>query len=284
MRVLEHHKPPCLNNLRNANSHSKCSPEPLNVRPDTLCAPYTHVLFLCSPQRHCDNLVSSGMCRGQPEEAHVMPDIKSTFDAPEDVKSSFHEGLLLVSKLNEQDQRQLLAWARVPRPGGRLGDISSLSLETGLSKEIAGPVRLAVAMMVGSLRESSVTAAEFVGAGLETGAITHEIELGLKKFVDLIIERRSELKEESESAQLQNVVLPTLVRFELALDARVEISDGAVTRGVPVVVAYVDTDSEDQVVWFQMDEARVRELRDTFSSTLNQIEILKRWVGSAIPS
>lgn len=210
-----------------------------------------------------------------------MSDITSAFDAPEDARNSFREGLGFISGLEEEAHRSLLKWARVPRPGGGFGDRTSLHLETGILPEQAGPIWLAVTMMVSSLRESSVTGEKFIRAGFELGELTEEMIPGLTRFANLIVSHRSELKEASDSAQLQNIVVPTLTHFELALDARVEISGESVTRGVPVALAYIDTDSEGQVVWFQMDEARVVELRDKLSRTLDEIKILKQWMNDA---
>lgn len=213
-----------------------------------------------------------------------MTDVDSAFDVPDDIKSSLHDGLSLIANLSQQDQERLLKWVRVPRAAGLFGDSKSLVSEMGLSQEHARQVRLAVAMMVGSLRESSVSSEEFVTAGLKHSAFNEADRSGIRNFAELIICVRHELKEENELVQLQNDVLPTLTEFDLTLDARVRISEGAVTRGAPVVIAYVDTDAEGQLVWFQMDEERVRELRDKFTSTLDKIETLRVWLNESIKS
>ena len=211
-----------------------------------------------------------------------MSIIESAFDVPDNIKSSIHAGLTLIADLDERGQERLLAWARVPRARGLYGDNKSLVSETGLPQEHAGAVRLAVAMMVGSLRGSSTAADEFISAGLDKSAFTEAESPGLTRFAELIIACRSELTNETDLAQLQDVVLPTLTEFDVTLDARVEISDGAVIRGVPVVIAYVDTDAENQVVWFQMNAERVRELRDELTNTLDQIDTLREWLEISI--
>lgn len=211
-----------------------------------------------------------------------MSGITSAFDVPDNIKIPLHAGLALIADLDKQDQEKLLAWVLVPRARGQYGDEKSLASETGLPLEHAGRVRLALAMMVESLRGSSITAEEFISTGLDNSAFPEAKSSGLKRFAELIIESRSELKKESDLAKLQNVVLPTLTEFDLTLDARLEISDGAVTCGVPVVIAYVDTDAEDQLVWFQMNEERVRELRDELNTKLDQIDTLRKWLAISI--
>ncbi|MCY4405780.1 MAG: hypothetical protein OXC15_05395 [Rhodospirillaceae bacterium] len=213
-----------------------------------------------------------------------MTDIKSAFNAPEDIRSTLHDGLSVIASLSKRDQEKLLKWARVPRAAGLFGDSESLASEIGLSQERARQARLAVAMMLGSLRESSITAEEFINAGLKSSAFTKLESVEIGNFAELIIAVRHELNEESELVQLQNAVLPTLTEFDLTIDARVQVSEGAVMRAVPVVIAYVDTDAEDQLVWFQMDEERARELRDKLTATLDHIETLKEWLDKSIKS
>lgn len=204
-----------------------------------------------------------------------MDDLKSAFRPPESVRSSLEAGLAFLAHLDEEGLEKLLGWARVPRAGGQLGDVVSLVSEAGIPHEHANSVLVATAMMVGTLSEDRVTVDEFVSAGLATSAFAEEHSPGIRRLAELIVGARPALQEQANIARLQNVVLPTLTRFELALDARVQISDGVVVRCAPVVVAYADTDSENQVIWFQMDEARVRDLQDKLMSMVGQIETLK---------
>lgn len=210
-----------------------------------------------------------------------MSEIASAFNVSSNIKGSLRSGLAMVAKLEEQEQRKLLAWARAPRPSGLYGDSHSLISETGVEEEYADRVRMAVVMMVGSIGGSSISSEEFVNAGMESGALTEEEVPGIKRFADAIIDNRAELKRDNDRAKLQNSVLPTLLEFELSLDARVQIYDGDIDYAVPVVVAYLDTDAENQVVWFQMNEERVLEIRDKLNVALDQLEILKKWLGSS---
>lgn len=207
-----------------------------------------------------------------------MSDIDSAFDVPDHIMNSLRSGLEIIANLQEMEQEKLLNWARFPRASGLFGDNKSFVSETGLREKHADRVRIAVVMMVGSLRESPVTAEEFIEAGLNNTAFTQAEIYGLKRFAQMIIAVRAELKRESDLVQLQDVVLPTLMEFELTLDARVQILDGVVANAIPVVIAFVDTDAEDQLVWFQMNEQRVRELRDKLTTKLHEIDTLKEWL------
>ena len=205
-----------------------------------------------------------------------MTDLQSAFAPPDAIKDAFQRGLTLIAQLDERRQRKLLAWARVSRAGGRRGDPKSLVSEAAIPAEHGFPVHVAVTMMVETLTSQAPIAAEdFIQAGLQNSSFSEADAAGLKRFADLIIEARGQLQEQANTSQLQNTVLPTLTTFEMALDARVEVSDGTVVRSVPVVLAYVDTDAEGQVIWFQMDEASVRDLRDDLSLMLDQIQTIK---------
>ena len=132
-------------------------------------------------------------------------------------------------------------------------------------------------MMMDTLVRSSATTDDFIRAGLNNSAISDNVASGLRKFADKIIACREDISQQNELSKLQNVVLPTLTEFELALDARVKIADGAVQYVTPTVVSYIDTDSEDQVIWFQMNEQRTKELRDKLTDMLEEIKILNEW-------
>ncbi len=210
-----------------------------------------------------------------------MSEIASAFDLSRSILDKLRSGLAIVARLEEQEHHRLLDWARAPRAMGLYGDARSLVSETGVAEEYADQVRMAVVMMVGSIGGSSIASQDFIDAGLKSSALTEKEVRGIKKFADLIIECRSEIKKEKDIAQLQNSALPTLIEFELTLDARVQVSDGTILYAVPVVVAYVDTDSENQVLWFQMNEERAREVRDKLSATLDHLDIVKKWLHTS---
>ena len=204
-----------------------------------------------------------------------MTDLKSAFAAPDALKGTFHQGLALVAGFDEPQLQALLAWVRASGASGRKQDPTTFATDVGISLEHAAPVQMAVAMMVQTLSQSSVTLDQFIHAGLESSAYSEAQVPGLSKLANLLISARPELQEQANVARLQNTVLPTLTTFEMVLDARFQISKGTVVRSVPVVLAYADTDSEGQVIWFQMDEATIRGLRDDLSSMLDQIQTLK---------
>ena len=152
---------------------------------------------------------------------------------------------------------------------------SSLASDVGISVEDAVPVQVAATMVVQTLLQVPVSAQDFVQAGLDSSAVSEDHAAGLRRFARLVVDARPELQEQANLSRLGNTVLPTLRTFDLALDVRVQVVDSAVARSVPVVLAYVDTDSEGQVIWFQMAESAVRHLRDDLSSMLDQIETVK---------
>ena len=204
-----------------------------------------------------------------------MTDLTAAFNPPDAVKRTFHEGLRLIAQLDQQQCDSLLAWALKLRPGGLAGDNSSVVSETGIPIQNAGPVRLALGMMVETLSDTRITVEDFLDAGLLNSAFTQGDRRGVGRLAKLIVGARAEFQEQSKIVQLQNAVLPSLTTFELALDSRIKISNRKVVRSVPVVLAYADTDSEGQVIWFQMDEGMVLDLRDKLNVMLDQIKILK---------
>lgn len=213
-----------------------------------------------------------------------MSEIATAFDVSSNIKGKLCSGLAIVAGLEDHEQHKLLKWARTPRATGLYGDVRSLVSEAGINEEYADQVRMAVVMMVSSIAGSPVTSQDFIDAGVESGTLTNKVVRGIKRFADLIVANRIELNKENDMVKLQNSVLPTLFEFEVTLDARVQVSEGDIAYAVPVVVGYVDTDSEDQVVWFQMNEERVREIRDKLNVTLDHLEVMKKWLETSINS
>jgi len=213
-----------------------------------------------------------------------MADIEVMFNPPGVLRGRLHDGLARISTFDDAKRQRLLAWARVQRPAGQIGDVGSLVEEAGVPNEHAIAVHLAVSMVVAAMRDLPLSPEQFVQAGLESGAFTNDARAGMAHFAQLVVNVRPELQRQSANARLQNAVLPTLMQFDLALDVRVEVADGKVTRGVPVIAAFVDTDAESQLTWFQMDEARLRELSARFSSLVEQIETLEGWLRTSIPT
>lgn len=207
-----------------------------------------------------------------------MSDINTAFNVPPNIKRSLCTGLSMIALLGEQDQRKLLTWARVPRASGLYGDKDSLISETGLPENYADHLWTAVVMMVSSIGRSSITSEDFITVGLENSAFEEEEIVGITRFSDMIIGSREEIKRENALAQLQNAVLPTLMEFELALEARVQFSEGSIEYAVPIAIAYIDTDAEDQLIWFQMNEQRIREIRNKLTTILSQIEVMNKWL------
>lgn len=210
-----------------------------------------------------------------------MTDLTATFDPPDAVKRTLHEGLRIIARLDQEQFESLLAWSLKLRPGALAGDNSSIVSETGIPNEYAGAVRLALGMMVETLSDTRITVEDFLDAGLDNSAFTRGDSPGVRRFAELIVGARAKFQEQSKIAQLQNAVLPSLTTFEMVVDSRIEFSGRRVVRSLPVVLAYADTDSEGQVIWFQMDEGMVLDLRDKLSLMLDQIKILKDTYSNA---
>lgn len=211
-----------------------------------------------------------------------MSEVVTAFDVPNEIRHRLRSGLGLIAKYDKQTQMQLLDWARAPRPTGLFfGDNSSLISETDVEGKDADQVRMAVVMMVTSFGGSEITCEDFVRAGIESGAISDVDAPGIMRFAELIVDLRPELVSKIDITKMQSAVLPNLIDFDLLLDARVRIIEGDVTYATPVVMVHLDTDSEGQVLWCQMNEEKAKEINKKLSTILSQIEVLKVWLGKS---
>ena len=186
----------------------------------------------------------------------------------------------MLSELDDESHDKILSWVLTPRTFGIFGDNDSFISETGLQDLNVDYIRSAVMMIVNLMSDSSLSADNFISLGAAQSMFSEDDIPGLRRFVDKLEHRRDDISRHRDVFRAESSVLPTLVDIEFALDARVIISDGQLVHATPVVIGYLDTDTENQLVCFQLNELRVKEIRDRLTSILNDIDVLKSWIES----
>ena len=89
--------------------------------------------------------------------------------------------------------------------------------------------------------------------------------------------KTQETKKDTDRNILGTAVLPSLAGFHTAIDLRVEMDAGKVKKSVPVIVAFLGTDLNDQRVWFQMTQLQAEHLKNDLEEALGSIRDLEQW-------
>ncbi|MBM5651329.1 hypothetical protein GSH05_06550 [Burkholderia pseudomallei] len=124
---------------------------------------------------------------------------------------------------------------------------------------------------------SDVTPDAFISEISERGLVDDTNKDAIKNFVAFVAERRQKLEEDAEKATLRAAVLPTLQEFNIAVDIRFDEDPNGKPRLAPIAVTMIDTDSEGQLVWFQMSKRQVESVIQQLQEALAKLEKAEAW-------
>jgi len=99
----------------------------------------------------------------------------------------------------------------------------------------------------------------------------------LQGFLHLLESQRTILDSSKEREDLARTTLPSLSRTIFSVDLRVKVVDGAVKLHVPIVVAYFDTDIENEQIWFQMTREQLEKLQTDVARAAKKLTVLEEW-------
>lgn len=153
--------------------------------------------------------------------------------------------------------------------------------ELGLKQDEAhylGNAATFIVTLVGSYEECSPD--QLISELRARDMVSSDDAPGLLAFVEFVASQRANLEEDSERNQLESEVLPTLQRFQTAVDLRFEERADGSPRIAPVLVTMIDTDAEGQLVWFQMTKRQVQSLATELQEALEKMNRAEAWASS----
>jgi hypothetical protein len=125
---------------------------------------------------------------------------------------------------------------------------------------------------------------ELLQAMIDAGVIAATDKPAILRIVPTVTEFKPAVKKAVNTQMLVNAVLPSFDEFQAVLDIRV----GDEERGgfaLPVAIAFLDTDSRDHRLWFQLTKKDVEGLIDQLNSLLKRFaeaeELIAKWPASA---
>lgn len=151
-----------------------------------------------------------------------------------------------------------------------------LWLKPGDVPQVTATVTFCLSMFA---QQEGLSPAEFVSAGLEDGFLVQSDQEQIKQFLQVVADSRSSAAEMTERKRLASRMLPMLSRFSMMIDIRPAFSDddSTVKLSVPVVIAQISNDTNDDDLWFQMSKRQVERLIVDFKEVLRKIEVAERW-------
>jgi hypothetical protein len=193
-------------------------------------------------------------------------------DYPERSLPFFRGAFSIASTLADDVREKVLAeLIESLRSGRRIFDGNQFIAATGLGERDAEQLASALSLVIGLISESSATPDEFVVAG--RGRLFDAADEPVAKSIAIsICDRRTEISEVVERAQLVASVLPSLAAFDIAVDLRLRFVDGTLRSSVPACVVRISTDTNSQEIWLQMSRGDLQDLIAKLTTALGDMD------------
>jgi hypothetical protein len=208
-----------------------------------------------------------------------IPVVELLSDMPSVPKALIRKGFSVVARLPESAHSALLRSALDAAERKPVND-EELAKNLGISVEDATNAVAAVRMFSALASARGETAEELLEALVESDLVTAAQKPTLAKIVPKVMQVAPELNEAAARQRLTEAVLPSFKRFQAVLDIRIGNED----RGgfaLPVAIAFLDTDTNNQRLWFQLTRQDVEDLLEKLNSILKRFkeaeELVARW-------
>jgi hypothetical protein len=204
-------------------------------------------------------------------------------DLPEPAIGGIRLGFSKLSALDAQKRSEIvnailkqLGEEVSPRP-------SEIAESLGLAVPDVADMALAVSVAFGVLVDLDVTPSDFVSAVSER-FLDDRSRPAASELAQLIVAQRVQLKEAIEDSSLANTVLPSITSIGVEVDLRLRFGESQLERSVPVAVVHIDTDCENQEIWFQLKRAEIERLIRKLEVARRQMDLAARLVHTPGPA
>ncbi|MGY2808686.1 hypothetical protein [Bradyrhizobium sp. USDA 4506] len=165
---------------------------------------------------------------------------------PQQALLFFQAGFSSAASLPEEARRHVLAeMISNFQRGTRRLDSSNLRKITGLSENGADQLATVYSLVIGLLSETTATPDEFIVAA-ENKVFLEKDRSVAKSIATEVCNARPKIQETVARTRLAGEVLPSLSTFDLSIDVRVRVENGAIGIAVPVAVVHIDTDADNR--------------------------------------
>jgi hypothetical protein len=88
---------------------------------------------------------------------------------------------------------------------------------------------------------------------------------------------RSSVSSALRRASLATRLLPSLTDLSCVVDIRIGFDNDEIALAVPVVLMHIDTDSNNQEIWFQMSKGQLKTAIEDLTKILLRVEAAEKW-------
>jgi hypothetical protein len=180
-----------------------------------------------------------------------------------------------LASVPEQHYDEIVQSTIVMMESGR-PPVDELKTTLGISKNDAGSV-FSAAMVVVPLFDQPTTVDDFLEAATKTRLIDPSLAAKLRPFVNRVASHQQQIATAIKKATLTDQVLPSFMDMDVAVDMRIGFLDGRVDVAVPIALIHIDTDANDQELWFQCSKQQMLLIKDDIEAALKKMDAAEAW-------
>jgi hypothetical protein len=128
--------------------------------------------------------------------------------------------------------------------------------------------------LVGILLEGEGQAHEFVDAAKSANLVDEESRARILSLAEAVVADRGRSSQIERQVRLGAAVLPSFDKIEYVTDIRVRITDGKI-ESIPVAILYLQTDAEDERLWFQLTKRQLQVLLDMLKQAESDMSVVE---------
>jgi hypothetical protein len=191
------------------------------------------------------------------------------------LKAGFHRLSALPPEVRSRLIDEILSRmgeGRSPRP-------SEVAIAVGMEVADLGDTTIAATVLFGILLDLEVGAEKFLDIS-ERRLFDERDRPAVAEMVRRVVSDRSRLKAATEVSSLAKAVLPAFSRMDVELDVRLRFKGDKLALNVPIAIAYIDTDCEDQDLWIQLTKGDIRHIVNRLEEVERQISLAEKLMAT----
>lgn len=207
-------------------------------------------------------------------------------DMPAAPKAFVKKGFSVIAKLPETAHAALLkSVIKTIKRNAPLGSDEQLARDLGISVEETTSAVASLGMFSSLITSAEKeTADEIFQAVVDSGLISASEKPSLQRIVPKITQAKPEISKAIATQRLLDAVLPSFNDLDVVLDIRIgDKEHGGLGMAIPMAVAYLDTDTRDQRLWFQLSKEDVESMIEKLNDLLKRFREAEELVAKFPP-
>ncbi len=208
-----------------------------------------------------------------PSSERPLPDILTRI--PRAFRDQAEKGFAVLAEVSPQHYAEILQ-AVIVTFESKKPPFESLEKSLRISKSDLSYLFAAAMLIVPILGEGG-TAEEFLSSSVKTRLINEGLVPRIQPFVDTIVAERAVIAKAIRRSALPAQVLPYFSDIQIAVDLRMDFEGEEVSEAVPVAVIHIDTDVNNEEMWFQCSKQQMLQLKNDIDAAVKKMEAAEAW-------